>query len=289
MVPIIQKVKAKIQAHYSSISDMMRSVSVKDIRDCDTYCSGEEKSEERYREKLEEFAGYKSTDPSKAINPHDMVKDELSVKWIEEHMQKTRVPKRAKKWSEYEGGYCSIDRMLDGRPYLLQQRKGTEKAVTIIVQVGENCDIASDQMRWKALAVASICNAISAHRIPVRVYAVSACTGQDCKSRDESWYSVQVKRDGDKLNLSSLCAVVQARFFRTYFFGAFYNTIHNDPKRKLSSGLGSSASAMSMMDTDDDYITRNRIIVIDKGECLDQKSAETRITHEIENNIKRGR
>ena len=179
--------------------------------------------------------------------------------------------KRSYKWDETDGDDISYDRLIDGFPAMKKRVKshgiGSGRLVNIYVIISENCGISSQEMLVKAYTAMQIVDLLENLGYRVAIYSCD-CTFDSSgmyKGEQGVKYTVQVclKRHEDSLNQGLILNGISPWFFRYYLFA------HQKGRYKNGWGMGR-AVEMELEQTREN-------IVINHGECLNKRSANSKI------------
>lgn len=181
------------------------------------------------------------------------------------------------KYDETDGDDMNYDRMLDGFPAMLKRvRKkgyGTGKFVDIYINISENCNIDYSKMINKAHAAIQLIDFLEKNGFRVAVYSCDYTNDPSgtYKGQTGVQYSLEVclKKHEDSLNLGLILTGVSPWFFRYHMFK------HQIASYNPSVDLGQSIPCNKK---EDGYN-----IIIDKGECLSEESAKSKIEQVLKN------
>lgn len=179
--------------------------------------------------------------------------------------------KRSYKWDETDGDDISYDRLIDGFPAMKKRVKshgiGSGRLVNIYVIISENCGIGSQEMLVKAYTAMQIVDLLENLGYRVAIYSCDCTLDSSGMYKGEQGvkYTVQVclKRHEDSLNQGLILNGISPWFFRYYLFA------HQKGRYKNGWGMGR-AVKMELEQTREN-------IVINRGECLNKRSADSKI------------
>lgn len=178
--------------------------------------------------------------------------------------------RRSYKYDEIDGDDMNYDRFLDNLPSLRKRviKRGNNigKIITLHVNVGENCDVTSNEMLSKAYTVMRIVDYLEnlGYRTGITVFTDVRNLGTYKGIYVDSLHTeVEIKKPEQPLIKGLILACISPWFLRYHMFKLWIAKI------KCNSHLGSSYRA-KYEDTLSD-------IYINTGDCLNERSAKNRI------------
>jgi len=126
-----------------------------------------------------------------------------------------------RRWSDDDGETLDVARFYDGLPCWQQPYRAPGgsggRIITLVCHAGGNCNLAADQIAWKAYGAVRYVDAMedAGYRVAVDVSSAARHAYVD----GTGWHCmVHVKQPDDPVDLSQLAAVLSAAAFRWYGF-----------------------------------------------------------------------
>lgn len=176
----------------------------------------------------------------------------------------------AKKLDDQDGDEIDMEKYLEGEERCLIRRyrkagNHIKRIRKIAVNIGENCNVHSDSMLWKAYAAIRLVDSIENAGDRCEIIVHLAGKGAS-RNGDSAHISIMVKHADEPANLSLIAWTFSPHFFRYYMIPAISLTVKN-----VMSGHGHAMNIIG--DYQDAYY-------LGTGECLTRENAEHWLTNQ---------
>lgn len=161
--------------------------------------------------------------------------EELAARIGRENLPRPTVIRRRREWNDIGGAEVCLDRYRAGDPFrrdAVKVRTHGPRVITLLTQVGENCDMSSEALFWRGALAVVLARMIedAGYRAEIKAFSQVERTWADGTGLLNP---VVLKEAGDPLDIGSLANATSGWFFRTVSFASFLI-----PGKPLSWGLG---------------------------------------------------